>query len=337
MTIVKSTEFTNKTEKFSANEYLRTNQDVKKAGVDPYTHWEKYGKNEKRILSFKEEFSSFENDGYIVIREGISTHIVDSALKKIENFKQDNLEMWNRNTDSNGFVRRVTNLHLLDEAIQNLFSENLAARFCDYAFEESTCTYTSLFFEAGSEQPIHRDTPYFHTKPVNKFFGFWVALEDVTLFNGPLKLIPTGHKSSEQNLEEIGKMHFSNLEDIDPNSKELWDEYQKAMHNQCIAENLKEIQIEIKKGDTLVWHPMLPHGGSAIKNPKLTRRSIVFHVTPLNTPVYQQDAFFNPNKELNDSPVWPYRAVGDRHIALTGNSVQFPGYFDGKRDEVRVV
>ena len=319
---------------FDPQEYLKANLDVKLAGIDPFVHWEEYGKKEGRRLSFRKELSMFEKDGYVVIKESLGNNFIAPALSAIEGFKQQNLELWERNTDINGFVRRVTNLHRHSKDIQALFSKNIAAKFCDYVFTELACIYTSLFFEAGSEQPIHRDTPYFHTKPVNRFVGFWIALEDVTLHNGPIQLVPGGHKSEEIDLEEIGRLHYANLSDINPNCMKLWNTYQKLVKDKCDAEGLEALQIEMKKGDTLVWHPMLPHGGSPIANPRLTRKSIVFHITPENTPVYQQDAFFNPKKELNDFPNWSYTSISGRKVALIGNSVQFPGSYNGKRDEV---
>jgi len=325
----------NAAQEFDANEYLRANLDVRRSGIDPRKHWEEYGKNEPgRRQSYKEELDSFNVNGYIIIQPSLEASIVDRALEAINEFKSEYRDIWDRNCDKNGMIRRITNLHRWSPEIQSLFTKNSAARFCDYAFEDATSIYTSLFFEAGSEQPIHRDTPYFHTRPINKFFGFWVALEDVTLRNGPLQLIPKGHKSPELDLESIGREVYPDLNQINPNCDQLWNIYQDKMHKRCINEGLVAIQIEMKKGDTLIWHPMLPHGGSPMLDPCSSRKSIVFHVTPEDIPVYHQDAFFNPNKALSEHPSWPYAQLDGRQVALIGNTVQFPGYFNGKRDEI---
>lgn len=320
---------------FDASEYLRANVDVKRSGIDPRIHWQQYGIHEPgRRLNYKKELGSFNDNGYIVIKSSLELSIVDRALEAIKQFKNEHKDIWDRNCDKNGMIRRITNLHRWSHDIQSLFTKNSAARFCDYAFEDPTSVYTSLFFEAGSEQPIHRDTPYFHTRPINKFFGFWVALENVTLRNGPLQLIPKGHKSSELDLEIIGREVYPDLNQINPNCDKIWNIYQDKMHKQCIEEGLVTVQIEMDKGDTLVWHPMLPHGGSPMLDPYSSRNSIVFHVTPENTPVYHQDAFFNPYKDLSEHPSWPYAQLDGRQVALIGNTVQFPGYFNGKRDEI---
>jgi phytanoyl-CoA hydroxylase len=35
-----------------------------------------------------------------------------------------------------------------------------------------------------------------------------------------------------------------------------------------------------KKGDVMLWHGMLAHGGSTVENRELTRRSMVIHFVP---------------------------------------------------------
>jgi len=49
----------------------------------------------------------------------------------------------------------------------------------------------------------------------------------------------------------------------------------------------------MKKGDTLIWHPLLPHGGASIRDPGRSRKSIVFHYLPEATPISGLEAFFS--------------------------------------------
>jgi ectoine hydroxylase-related dioxygenase (phytanoyl-CoA dioxygenase family) len=70
--------------------------------------------------------------------------------------------------------------------------------------------------------------------------------------------------------------------------------------------------VEAQAGDVVIWHPQLPHGGSHIKDLSRTRHSFVMHVVPEGTPVYQQDAFFNPRKPLPERAKWNYEKFGGR-------------------------
>ncbi len=59
------------------------------------------------------------------------------------------------------------------------------------------------------------------------------------------------------------------------------------------------------------------------------------HNTPVGTPVYHQQAFFNPQKPFSDKPGWAYREVEGRQIADHRYGIAFigsPGYsFDQLR------
>jgi hypothetical protein len=90
----------------------------------------------------------------------------------------------------------------------------------DFLFARSAGIYTSLLFEYGSQQPIHRDSPFFHTFPINYFFGVWFALEDIHPDSGPLIYVPGGYRFQVKH-----RMIFEQLERQNPqqSTKELLD------------------------------------------------------------------------------------------------------------------
>ena len=68
--------------------------------------------------------------------------------------------------------------------------------------------YTSLFFQEGTQQDLHRDAPLFCTYPENKFLGCWFALEDTNKSNGSLSVVPRGHIIIEE--EDLIREQTSN-------------------------------------------------------------------------------------------------------------------------------
>jgi hypothetical protein len=76
----------------------------------------------------------------------------------------------------------------------------------------------------------------------------------------------------------------------------MWEKYQDRVTRQCMDAGLKVEKVAVKAGGTVIWHPQLPHGGSAIGDISRTRHSLVMHLAPVGTPVYHQDVFFNPGK-----------------------------------------
>lgn len=114
---------------------------------------------------------------------------------------------------------RVVNLHEKFEVLKKIFTSSKALNFQDLIFQQEAIMYTSLFFERGTSQPIHRDIPYFWTNPSNHYFGMWVALENATLRNGALMGVPKGHKLRDTDrasfLKQLNRSSDS-IKGIDP-------------------------------------------------------------------------------------------------------------------------
>jgi hypothetical protein len=70
----------------------------------------------------------------------------------------------------------------------------------------------------------------------------------------------------------------------------------------------------VKKGDTVIWHPLLPHGGSPVDDPTLSRASIVFHVHPEDTPMYGLDVFFGLREGPMPDSVPALEHAGRRYV-----------------------
>lgn len=230
--------------------------------------------------------------GYVIVDKSVSEAAVDRALEAFARWKAQNAEAFNANRKPNGDPPRLVDFHSAADEISALFTHNTSLELQDILFGWETSIYTSLFFEVSTEQPIHRDVPVFRTAPENFYFGMWVALEDALPRNGTLRVIEGGHKVAVDQYA-IGERFYSDPFDIPKLSDDMWNAYQAAVDENCAKAGLSVRQVEVKKGQTLVWHPLLPHGGGRIEDRKYTRNSIVFHTVPLGVPVYRQDVFFN--------------------------------------------
>jgi phytanoyl-CoA hydroxylase len=241
----------------------------------------------------KEYLTFFLENGYVVIPGNTDfLEKISRATTCFYKFKENNRAITKPIQDDNGFLRRIVNLHCYNTEIVELFTENPSLSFLDYLMGEATL-YTSLTFEKGSGQDIHRDTPYFWTSPPYQYVGMWVALEDTDKENGPLRVVKGGHKLPELDLESIASKFYDSMSDINPYSDELWLEYQTQLQTQYQAAGLTEQEVHVPKGSTIIWHPQLPHGGSPIVNDNRTRLSMAMHITPPNVAVYHQDVFFS--------------------------------------------
>ena len=132
--------------------------------------------------------------------------------------------------------------------------------------------FQSINFYKGSQQAAHSDTIHMTTFPLGFMIAVWIALEDTTFENGPLSYYPESHK-----------LPYVLNNDID-NEGNAWLTGGKSYHiyEEVLAKKLTTTQLTkevflAKKGDVLIWHANLLHGGEPIINPEITRKSMVMH------------------------------------------------------------
>lgn len=267
-------------------------------------------------------------NGYTIVPSSVAESCISNSLQEYNSWVEKNKSKdKNYSTNAAGFNSRLVNFHCRSLGTFELFSSNQKAlRLMDLLFDHETSVYTSLYFQHGTQQDLHRDSPVFRTEPENWYLGYWVALEDVTNDNGPLQFIPKGHRVEVTHPHEFAKARFTNLEIMTENECQahLWAPYQQHIVDTCSQQGLTVATAPMKKGDTLIWHPSLPHGGSKILNPNLSRHSVVFHVVPVGTPVYQAEAFFKKPREYPLDRGWRYVKHGERYFVDFGRPEFMP-------------
>ncbi len=98
------------------------------------------------------------------------------------------------------------------------------------------------------------------------------ALEDIDPDCGPLLYVPGSHRIPYY---ELAPKQYA-FDATTMGEKEIaagrkWDE------EQCHARGLTVRHFTPKRGEVLIWHHSLLHGGAAIKNEALSRKSFVVH------------------------------------------------------------
>ena len=262
----------------------------------------------------KDVLHDFIVKGYSVIKKAIPLEIADAARDDYEKLIESS-SFFQEQTMRD---RRLPNFHYRSESAKKVFTGSVEAlRFQDLLFGYRSSVYTSLYFEQGTEQPIHRDIPVFCTKPSNFYFGVWYALEDAHARNGALRTIPGGHKIDTIDPYLLALKNVEKVDHIHPTTSPMWSIYQEAVTEKCVQEGLDEISVELEKGDVLIWHPLLPHGGGEILDKGSSRHSMVYHVVPEGCPVYQMDVFFNSDqRNVPDLASWDYDEFEDRLFAI---------------------
>lgn len=258
---------------------------------------------------------SLRENGYVVVRGAVGAEECRRALEGIDALKSRYKDIVAANADEFGHLYRVVNLHRAVDELADAFANNHSGlAICDAFFGERASLYTSLYYERGSEQALHRDTPYFCTRPAGKYLGVWLALDDVDGGNGPLKVVPQSHLLPPIDVRALRKQVFGDRK-VPPMSAKGWDSYQAAVQNQCDERGMAPVEVHVEQGDVIIWHPEMFHGGAAHLQKERSRRSLVMHVTPEAVPVHHIDVFFDPDRRVSSRAPWSYEAHLDRKVA----------------------
>lgn len=162
---------------------------------------------------------------------------------------------------------KLNDLFLSLDEIRNMVAGPELAHILSSLLGGFPMVCNSLNFEFGSQQDYHFDTFYMPSPTPNKMVASWVALENATNENGPLRYYPGSHK--------IPPYKFSDGRTI-INYDEM-DAFNAYMEKEIRERELEPQVLLAKKGDVLIWHSQLFHGGSPILNKQKTRKSLVTH------------------------------------------------------------
>lgn len=162
---------------------------------------------------------------------------------------------------------KLNDLFLSQDLVREVIVGERLAPILTELIDGSPMVCNTLNFEFGSQQDYHFDTFYMPSPTPNKMIASWIALEDATEDNGPLSYYPGSHK--------IPPYHFSSGSTlIVENEMPAFNDY---VYGEIEKRGLKPETLLADKGDVLIWHSQLFHGGSPINNKAKTRKSLVTH------------------------------------------------------------
>ncbi len=171
---------------------------------------------------------------------------------------------------------RIADLQSVSKAALSLYLHREIFDLVDEIFGESSVATQSLYFQWGSQQGLHRDPVYVHMNPPSHLAAAWIALEDIGPDCGPLIYVPGSHKLPYY-LYEPDRYTFDHSVDDQETleAAQAWDQ------RHFTEAGLELETLTCQRGDVLIWHHSLLHGGSYPTDPALTRKSFVVHFTTL--------------------------------------------------------
>jgi len=205
----------------------------------------------------------FYDNGYIAVDLQIDHALLDQITRDVE---LDYIHRYHADPRYAHSVR-VQDGWKRHESVRQLAALPAVLLALQELFGRRPLPFQTLNFSVGTEQRLHSDTIHFNSMPGGYLAGVWVALEDVDEQNGPLIYYPGSHQWPEYTMEDCGLdkglEHYTGYEDF------IEDEIRKSSYR-------PECGI-LSKGQALIWHGNLVHGGAGREDRARTRHSQATH------------------------------------------------------------
>ncbi len=234
-----------------------------------------------------ERFEGWMRKGYTVFEGPVSEEDVDLLREEVEGLWDQGAPEIQTELFENGVRRfeplmpefrnvphKILDLHGHLESARRVVFADPIRRFLLQLFERPPMAFQSLSFQYGTEQAMHQDTAYVVCRSPMEFVGCWIALEDVQPGSGELQYYEGSHRIEDYLwMGRARAKPYDYLEEAD---------FLRWVHEKSVALECPLVQFTPRKGDVLVWHADLVHGGGERRRMDLTRRSIVTHFCPVD-------------------------------------------------------
>lgn len=214
---------------------------------------------------------------------------------------------------------RIHELHCASPVALRLTLDPALHRYASLILGETAIATQSLYFEFGSQQMLHRDSTVVPTPEFGRLVAAWIALEDITPESGPLAYVPGSQKFPFCGLRNDAEYVY------DP-SRHTADEVERAVRfydDELKKSGLLTHQFLAKRGEALVWHSALMHGGAPPSSPERTRKSLVVHYSTLRNNRTRLCAVQEPVDGLQGESVFESDAILERDGAYAfGNPLE---------------
>lgn len=223
----------------------------------------------------------WEENGFLILPSFVSDESVAAVLRlhahvwrtRPSHVIVDNLAVGGRSSmdrlteGAQAQPHKINDLYLSFPEIRSLALDRRLTPILAELLGDAPALCNTLNLDYGSEQANHVDSLYMTPPRESALVATWTALEDCHPDAGPLSYVPGSHKIapyrfSDGRLTEIAAEH------------QAWETY---IRGHVARLGLAEQQFLPRKGDLLIWHGQLLHGGGKRNDSTRTRRSLVCH------------------------------------------------------------
>jgi len=169
---------------------------------------------------------------------------------------------------------RTLNPHHHVEGFQGIMADAALLKICQMLLGTAVIPFQSIASHKGSQQKLHSDAIHMTTDPLGGLVAAWVAFEDINENSGPLEFCPGSHKLPYLLSDEVG---ITNEDFEKEGYMKYHQKYEPRIDEEVETNSLARKTFLAKKGDVLIWHHNLVHGGSRRNDVSLSRKALVTH------------------------------------------------------------
>lgn len=274
-------------------------------------------------------------DGYLILSRFFSDEELDTVWAAYEKAIAEGRVIPPKEVFFEGdeLPGRVLNPHFHVEEVRQMLFDQRMSDVVSLLLGAQASPFQTIIGHKTSEQLQHSDSIHMTTYPTGYLAANWIAFEDIHPDCGPLVYHPGSHKLPYLMSDELGIPY-------DVGYKGYRTIYEPAIQKLISDHNLEPKYFLAKKGDVLLWHANLLHGGSKLRDPAhVSRKALVCHFFAqgctcyhdltampayINPIEFDQEGYLAANPDVAASDWEPFR-----HYILHG---RYEGRASGKRN-----
>lgn len=244
---------------------------------------------------------TFRRDGYFVFPLDVDEGLFDALDRDVDRLWAEQppwvayafasllTRFSGRDGDKRRPASRISDLHEFSTPALELYLHPRLFRYVELILGQKALATQTLYFQWGSQQALHRDPIHVKMTPPAHLVAAWIALEDIQPGCGELRYVPGSHRLPYYEFAP-GRYTFDHHLDTQEQILEgqQWD------LDRCAEAGLEPVPLRCKRGEALIWHHSLLHGGSYPTDPELTRKSLVVHYTSLANMAATRNTYLDP-------------------------------------------
>lgn len=223
-----------------------------------------------------EQCRCWSRDGYIVVKNLFDEFTLDTVWAAYERaISAGKIRLESESAgEGDPLPGRFLNPHKKSGSFCRILRHGGLLRWIRVLMEREPKTLQTIASHKGSQQGVHSDSIHMTTYPLGYLSAAWIAFEDIHPDSGPLVYYPGSHKLPYVFSKDVGLGEFNlKREGYGP----YHQKYEPYIQDLIARHNLEPHYFHAGKGDVLIWHANLLHGGSQRKDLQRSRRALVCH------------------------------------------------------------